>query len=137
MLNISRYIGIPYGMDNDPSKSLDCWNLCRHFAANELGIHFPEFMYDRTNEEAYIEAGRIHIAHQKTLGTTWRQVSQPQLGDIMLIKMRGHPCHCGLYLGKVDGVESFMHTLRGRNSSVEPFTYWGQQVESYYRYHPA
>jgi cell wall-associated NlpC family hydrolase len=133
---LSDFLGIPYGMDNDPSKSLDCWNLCRHYAAKELGLIFPEFMYDRTNEEAYIEAGRIHIANQKNLGTVWREVSSPEIGDIMLIKMRGRPCHCGIYVGKVDGQDSFLHTLRGRNSSVESFTYWNQQVASIHRYHP-
>jgi cell wall-associated NlpC family hydrolase len=123
-------------MDNDPSKSLDCWNLCRHFAANELGIHFPEFMYDRTNEEAYIEAGRIHIATQKVMGTSWRLAESAMVGDIMLIRMRGNPCHCGIYLGNLDGRASFLHTLRGRNSSIESFTYWGQSIDSIYRYYP-
>lgn len=136
-MNVSRYIGIPYGFDDDPNKSLDCWSLCRHFSANELGIVLPTFLYDKTNEEAYIEAGRIHIANEQSIGKTWKRVTEPSVGDIILIRIKGHPCHCAIFVGSIDGRDSFLHTLRGRNSSIESLTFWNQQVNGTYRYHPS
>lgn len=133
-MNLARWVGIPYGFQG---RALDCWSLCRAFARKELGQEFPEFMFDKSDEEAYLEAGRIHIATQAALGTHWRPVSEPDVGDVLLIRIKGHPCHCGIFVGPVDGVPTFLHTLKGRNSSLESLTFWKQQIDAAYRYHPA
>lgn len=125
-ISITPYIGLPY----EPRK-MDCWQLIRKFAKEQLGIEYPDFLYDVENITAQSEN---HIKSETTLGKRWKKVDQPTLGDVIIFRIRGIACHCGIYIGE----NNFLHTLKGRESSYESLdSPWNQSVVAFYRWSPA
>ena len=122
---IIPYIGIPY-----EARTMDCWQLIRKFAQEQLNIHFPDFLYDVEN----ISSQSVkHIAQETSLGRRWSKVEDPQVGDILIFRLKGLACHTGIYLG--DG--NFLHTLEGRASAYESIDgYWKQSLVGIYRWCP-
>jgi cell wall-associated NlpC family hydrolase len=122
---IIPYIGIPY-----EKGTMDCWQLIRKFAREQLNLHYPNFMYDI---EHITEESAEHIKHETSLGRRWIKVIDPVIGDILIFRLRGLACHTGIYLG--DG--NFLHTLQGRESSFESLgSYWKQSLVGIYRWRP-
>lgn len=120
---IVPYIGLPY----EPRK-MDCWQLIRKFAREQLGREYPDFLYDVENiSNQSVE----HIKSETTLGRRWMKVSDPQLGDVLIFRVRGLACHTGIYLGE----GNFLHTLQGRASAYESLEgYWKQSLVGIYRW---
>lgn len=128
---IAKYIGIRYEPKGVPLESADCWTLCRYFAEKELGIHYPEFMYD---VETYLSEAADHIAEQYDhfLGKVWMAVSAGDFcpGDLAIFRVKGQVTHCGILVSPT----IFLHTLRGRNSCVERLSDWKERLFGVYRY---
>ena len=117
------YIGIPY-----KPREMDCWQLVRKFAQEQLGLAYPDFMYDAENITAQSES---HIKAETTLGKRWQKVDEPILGDVLIFRIHGLACHCGVYVD--DG--NFLHTLKGRSSAYEALDgYWEQSLVGIYRW---
>jgi cell wall-associated NlpC family hydrolase len=115
-MNIAQYIGLPYQVHGVPPHGADCWSLARHFAKNELGISLPVFFYDELTLQQ--DSARNIIREMKdTAKWVWKDAPDA-LGDIILFNLMGYPVHTGIYLGDGD----FLHTLKGRNSSIERLT---------------
>ena len=123
-MNITPYIGIKY----EP-KVWDCWELCRKFARQELGIEYPKYMYSK---ETYLDDSEIIIQHERSmLGLKWIEVQEPDVGDVIVFRIRGRALHVGIYVGS----DLFLHTLEGRNSCLEDlYGQWHQSVVGYFRW---
>jgi len=117
-MQLIPYIGIPYKPRGVYPASADCWTLIHAFAANELGLHFPEFMYD-VNFLQETAAQRI-MEEVGPMGRRWTKVEVDRLGDIILFRMRGLISHCAISIGD----SLMLHTLDGRMSCIEPFDNW-------------
>jgi cell wall-associated NlpC family hydrolase len=124
-INITPYIGLPYKV-----REMDCWQLIRKFAKEQLGLYYPDFLYDVDN---ITPQSATHIETETSLGKRWKKVDEPQLGDVIIFRMRGIACHCGVYISE----GNFLHTLKGRESSYESLdSYWKQSVVNIYRWSP-
>ena len=123
-MNVTEWVGVPYQI----GKS-DCWSLVRDFAATELGIEFPVYCYDLGK---YMDDSEIIIAQERSmLGRRWVQVYPPEVGDILIMRIKGRALHVGIYIGD----NLFLHTLEGRNSTVEDIDgQWAQSIEGYFRF---
>ncbi len=118
-----HYIGVPY-----KPREMDCWQLVRKFASEQLGLEYPNFFYDIEN---IAEQSAKHIENETSLGSRWDRVSDPVIGDVIIFRIRGLACHCGVYVD--DG--NFLHTLKGRSSSYEALDgYWKQSIVGIYRW---
>lgn len=124
-ISVAPYIGLPY-----KPTTMDCWQLIRKFAKEQLSLEYPDFLYD---VEGMLDQSAEHIKNETTLGKRWKKVDIPTLGDVIIFRMRGIACHCGVYID--DG--NFLHTLKGRESSYESLnSYWKQSVVAFYRWSP-
>ena len=123
-MNITPYIGLPY----EP-KVWDCWQLVRKFAEKELGLEFDQYMY---SADTYMDDSEIIIQRERSmLGKKWIQVAEPDVGDIVIFRIRGRALHVGIYVGN----DLFLHTLEGRNSCLEDlYGHWHQSVVGYFRW---
>jgi cell wall-associated NlpC family hydrolase len=123
-LNVTPYVGIPYKVGE-----ADCWTLCRDFAASELNIYFPEYMYDTGK---YMQESETIIAQERSmLGMRWIEVVEPEIGDILIMRIKGRALHCAIYIGD----DLFLHTLEGRNSTVEDINgHWAQSICGFFRW---
>jgi len=127
-MNVIPYIGVPYVIRGTYPAGADCWTLIRAFAANELGLHFPEFMYDidslqeSAEQRIYEEVG--------PMGRRWTKVENPGVGSVVLFRMRGLISHCGIIIDET----LMLHTLAGRMSCIEPIDNWKQRLFGIYRW---
>lgn len=120
---IIPYIGIPY----EPVK-MDCWQLIRKFAKEQLGKNYPNFFYD---VEGITAQSIEHIKTETTLGKRWQKVTDFQLGDVIIFRVRGLACHTGIYVKD----NNFLHTLKGRSSAYESLDgVWKQSLIGVYRW---
>ena len=123
-MDITKYIGLEYII---PTQ--DCWGIVRKFASEELGKSYPQYMYSDLNNEAMAQ---VAISLVDTLGWMWKKVDEPELGDVLIFRIKGHETHCGIYLGDGD----FLHSLQGRHSCIENIndSNWQKRMTRIYRW---
>lgn len=123
-MNLEKYIGIPYVIFES-----DCWAIVRRFAKDELEKEYPQFMYSDLDNMQVAQATMMSIDH---MGSKWKRVDDPELGDVLLFTIKGLVQHCGIYLQ--DG--EFLHSLAGRMSCIENLndSNWSKRLNRIYRW---
>ncbi len=127
---LGHYIGLPFKEHGREKDGLDCWGLVRLVLAEQFGFHVPSYSgeYSRTSDSIAIS----HLIRRES--ADWRAVERgdENLGDVIVMRMRGQPMHVGLVAG--DG--QMLHVERGVNSALERYTgaRWASRIEAVYRY---
>ncbi|MBE3605150.1 C40 family peptidase [bacterium] len=64
--------------------------------------------------------------------TRWREAAPEQLGDVILLRVRGQPCHVGVVVAR----GKFLHAFEGTRSCVERYDglKWRRRIMGFYRY---
>jgi cell wall-associated NlpC family hydrolase len=128
MRRLADFVGIPYKPHGIPPEAADCWSLVRDYAQEALDQHWPPYMYDA---HTYMSDARRIIAQEMLEpGGCWERVDKPQHGDLLIFKLKGFPTHCAVYLEK----DQILHTMHGRNSTVEPLDNWRENLVVIYRW---
>lgn len=110
-------IGLPY-------SSFDCYDIVKIFYDLVFDIELSGYSYDNPLDKDNME---FLIASQKS---KFNQVSKPEFGDIILLKVQGVPCHLGIYLWKT----KFIHTTVETGSIIDDTHYWKNKIEGFYRH---
>lgn len=75
-------------------EELDCWHLAKAFYKSVFGIELKQ----------YYEVNPKDIQKQKDLILSSKgdfvEVSSPEEGDLLVIKIQGIPAHVGVYIGE-------------------------------------
>lgn len=126
------YVGLPFadrGRKVERDGGLDCWGLVRKILWEQFGHCLPSWGddYDSCTELETVRGvvkAAIPILHAQRVAT-------PEVGDIVLLRIRGIACHVGLYIGE----QRMLHIMRGRNAVVESLRRpeWARRVKGYYR----
>ena len=127
-----RYIGLPF-MDHGRDRSgLDCWGLVRLALSEQFGIALPSFAKEYSRATAVKNISRLVERETRK----WRRVEagREQLGDVIVLRLRGAPVHVGLVLG--DG--QMLHVESGIDSAIERYRgpRWADRISGFYRYKP-
>lgn len=129
-----KYIHIPYVHGGRTFSGLDCYGLVVLVYRMEFGIAVPDVV---------IEDGRnkrldtIHAFEDAHTGMMWVSTSNPVDGDIVEIKIGGHPLHCGIV---VPG-HRMLHIVSGFTAHIERLDSirWASRITGYFmhkdRYH--
>jgi cell wall-associated NlpC family hydrolase len=129
MRDLTRYIGIPY-MDKgaDPAVGLDCWQLVRHFYAQEFGRTLPDYMSFYTSS---LDLRSVSAAMMRA-SSEWRRVEHAEFGDLLVFRITSGPWHTAVVLG--DGL--MLHTDKGHGSVIEPSNgmRWRHRLYGVYRW---
>ncbi len=118
---------IPYVESGRDLSGFDCWGLLRHVYREEFGILLPSLL------EFYESADDAEGIHRATSfhECDWRKVRRPAEGDGMWLKLAGHPCHVGIYVG----AGLMLHSRPGIGTGIERITQaWSRRVKAYYRH---
>lgn len=71
---------------------------------------------------------------QQETASTWEPVEQHrvQAGDLVVLRIAGHPWHCGVMLDRY----KFLHIERGSNVCRDDVTSlrWAKRVDGFYRW---
>lgn len=123
------YLGIPYKVNGDPPDGADCYSLVRHYAARELGVELPPYMY--SVENCYAASSMFIADADKQMSTRWRKVPR-EIGAVVVFRVMGLVMHCGVMISARD----FLHAFEGRNSSIESLEdfYWSKRVAGFFKY---
>ena len=121
-----EYVGIPYLARGRTRSGCDCWGLVRLVLEERFGVVVPRF-------DDYDEAGigSRDIVDERFPLVDAVEIVNPESGDIVLMRLRGQPCHVGIVVGG----GYMLHTLRAHEAALDRYTgpRWAHNVEGFYR----
>jgi len=110
----SNLIGTDY-------EKMDCWQLAKRFYLDVFGIELKQ----------YYEVNPRDIQKQKDLILSSKgdfiQVTSPEEGDLLVIKIHGIPAHVGVYIGE----GKVLHSIQKIGVCIESFKKFN--IEGIYR----
>lgn len=126
---VKAYIGIPFANRGRDRTGLDCWGLVRLVLREQLGVDLPSLKdkYERASDGVIVS--HLVNAQRPIIGA--ERVNDPIAGDIVLLSLRGLPCHVGVYVG--GGL--MLDVRKDTETVVEDLSAprWARRVEGYYR----
>jgi len=124
---IRDYIGIPFSLKGRDFSGADCWGLVLLWYENEYGVKLKSFHEDY---EDISDKGGIESATRKER-KNWEKTSEPEIGNVVLIRITGAEMHTGIYIGE----GKMLHVMQGINSCIENLREpkWSQRVVGYYK----
>jgi cell wall-associated NlpC family hydrolase len=134
-MDYSKYVGIPYvkgGRDiGNPQNGLDCWGLATLFYKNEYGVILPSYTdISMTTDRIKEVSGQLV---QTDCYKHFNTVQKSKAGDLILLRVGGHPIHIGIVLDN----KLMLHANTG-SSVIETYKgmKWQQRIHSFLRYVP-
>lgn len=126
-----QYVGRPFAEKGLGPDSFNCWGLLRwvylHHHPQRHALPTYEHLYESTNDRDTLAEIISGEKQQK-----WREVTDPQDFDAVLIRMRGVPMHVGIVTKK----GHMLHCCHGIGTSHERFDSmrWRDKILGFYRY---
>lgn len=126
MLNIERYIGIPYEWNGRSFEKCDCYGLVILYYREELGIELTDYDHRRQAHSEFKNSEYlIENAHKEFV-----KVERPKAHDVILIRNKSEtPNHCGIVLG-----QRFLHCLEGVGCVTSKISTWHKRAHGIYRH---
>lgn len=123
-------IGVPYRNKGRDILGADCWGLLRLFYIQEMGVMLPS--YDEHYTDAFDKESTTEALTLKSELEKWVKVDAPEYGDAVKLRLMGHPCHVGVYLGNSE----FLHTQTGHDSCIDRLdgVKWKNRLDGFYRH---
>lgn len=130
-MEVGEYIGIPYRVHGRDRTGCDCWGLARLVLGERRGVWLPSFAgdYGGTDFAHRHELARLIDVRRPLVAVS--PVSAPEVGDIVLMRLGGQPCHVGL----VTGPGRMLHIEQDLAAIIERYDghQWGRRVDSFWR----
>ena len=110
MINVNKYIKIPFKSHGRDFDGCDCYGLVRLVLKEEYGINIPDFWdYSHAND---IKAVADLIMNNKAIVAS-KKKEYPDEGDIVVFRHSGAVCHVGIFVG--EGL--VLHMLNSANAN--------------------
>lgn len=131
MIDLTRYVGIPYVPGGSSFEKVDCWGLVCLFYRLEFGIELPRY-YDEADPQEIQEVA--HIMYGTELGSgRWEKVprGEEQLGDVVDI-MFFNVFHVGLFVPQ----RRLLHAMVKTKTVIEDLhrPQWQKSIRGCYRH---
>lgn len=128
---VAEYVGIPYAEKGRDHSGCDCWGLLNLVWEERLGGPLPP--YHGVRWQKHGNAARIG-PQAAAYASQFEPVvpGNEQLGDGILIRMRGHPLHVGLVVDK----GWMLHAHEAADACLEQYgnDEWSRRILGFYRY---
>lgn len=127
---IAQMIGVPFLEKGRDLSGFDCWGAVRHGLREAFGIPVPSYTesYTTTREGEEIAA----LIGRESTGWDEVALSALQPGDVLILRIKGHPWHCGLVVDP----PYFIHTDRATGTVKDRWDSirWAQRIVSAHRH---
>ena len=111
-MNLNKYIGIPYVNKGRNFDGCDCYGLVLLIYKNELKKSLlPADSYSNSEDLAQV----YPLIKQGIALLDGYEVDIPEVGDIVVFRLRGVPSHIGIYVGG----NQVIHIMRSTHSCIE------------------
>lgn len=122
----SEYVGIPYKLHGRTKEGCDCWGIVRLILQEQFGVEVPslaDYEEDIKDFERAVDSGMAIVDA--------KEMPAPEIGDVVLLRILGKPCHVGIYAG--EGL--MIHTLMAHDSALDHVfgLRWKNRIEGFYR----
>lgn len=128
-MDLKRYMQVPFAEKGRDVSGWDCWGVAVVLYKDFLDIDLPLYVEDYVSTRQKDVLGTL-ITDQ--LRQMWTPVLDPDVFDIISIRLRNRPMHIGVYLGK----RKFIHALGDVGTVIERTNSiaWQNRIMGYYRY---
>ncbi len=128
MLNVAKYIVIPYVFMGSDFSGCDCYGLVRLWYREELGIELVDFNHGRASSREFVNSN--YFAESAHLQFERVEVGASRTHDVVLIRSQSQtPNHCGIV---VEGL--LLHTMERVGCTTARLKSWGKYIAGVYRY---
>lgn len=117
VIELRKYIGRDY-------DSYNCLDLVREFYKDHYNLELKDYYEGSTPERN--EAASLIVSNKGD----FVEVSDPQFGDIVVIKLHGMECHLGVYIEN----GRFLHSARTIGSLLDRTERYSKMIAGYYRH---
>jgi len=133
-MDFSRFIGIPFTPKGAAFEGCDCWGLCRLVLREEFGVEVADLAVDYPDLDDYRALERSAMAEQQR-PVIWQPIEFPDIepGDLLLLRLAGHPVHCGIYIGGNRMLHIF-DTIGAFHVELLPGNQWHRRIMGIYRH---
>lgn len=127
---IAQMIGVPFQEKGRGLSGFDCWGAARFGLLHAFGIEVPSYTESYTTSREGEEIAAL-IGREST-GWDDVPVTAAQPGDVLILRIKGYPWHCGLVVDPPYFVhaERSVGTVKDRWDSLR----WAQRIVSVHRY---
>jgi len=127
-LDVSEYSSIPFREKGRDINGVDCWGIVYLIYRDRLGVELPVYtdQYKNTEDEKELSA----LINNEKL--SWVEVEEPEMFDVLVLRLKGRPMHVGLYIGN----GRFIHCMENVGTTVEKMNSmaWKDRLLGIYRY---
>ena len=127
-IDFEKVIQIPFEERGRGWNGVDCWGLVRLVASEYFDLDYPEYAEDYQNISDVKELSRLLRQHQ----VDFREVSFPEPGDIVLLRISGAASHVGIFIGGGKFIHAEINI--GVNVGELSSPIWAKRILGYYRY---
>lgn len=130
MIDLNRFVGLPWQDRGRTPDGLDCWGLLRLVYADVLGIDLPD------HSNGYIDTSDAAISGLIDVGLSdWDSVAPGTERPLDAVLIRQAPWHVGVIVRR--GL--MLHMPENKASCIEPYDTgrWSRRVEGIYRHREA
>jgi cell wall-associated NlpC family hydrolase len=130
MMELQDYMRLPFKELGRGLAGVDCWGLACLWYRDRYGIELPLYTegYRTTQDELEIGA----LVRRERLAWAEIPLAEAQEGDMLILRMRGQPMHCGIVLEP----PTFLHVHEGINVCRERWDSlkWRDRISGVYRH---
>lgn len=124
----NAYVGLPYRLGGRDRSGLDCWGLIEVVYRERLGIDIGEHHAIDPGPDGWYEDAEREVARYIP---EWCEIERPAAMDGLLFKIKGHPCHTGLWVAP----DLFLHSFNERPVGIERLSRgWSNRLLGMYRH---
>lgn len=127
---LNKMIGVPFLEKGRGLTGWDCWGACWYGLAYGFGIQVPSYTedYSTTQEGDEIAA----LIGRESLGWPVVPLAEAQPGDVLILRVKGRPWHCGLVVEP----PWFVHADRQAGTVKERYDalIWSKRVVAVHRH---
>lgn len=136
MIEYSDLIGIPFEYGGRGPDSYDCYGLLMELHKRQ-GKIVPDYR-STSDSQVVAETMRASIENkvwiakwQKKFPRDIPAIASLEAGDVLLLKIKGLPCHVGMVTGR----DQFVHTWEGVGGVLtERASLWKQRILGIYKF---
>lgn len=116
--DLFKYIGRPY-------KQYNCFDLVKEFYKDQFDLDLKNY-FDGPEVPGRHEVQSLIVSNKGD----FIQIGVPEFGDIVIMFIRGIPCHMGVCIGG----GKFLHAHEKADSCIDSLKRWSNMVEGFYRH---